>query len=108
MSTKTLENQTFLSGLLDEGAPGRSLAAFRSCIAPSGGDGVYTGCDWAAKMGIPAISSSRRADWTENTGAEHHLFGAYLRFRPLQAREHSFPNQLQYSAHQSWATPMNR
>ena len=53
MSTKTLENQTFLSGWLDEGAPGRSLAAFRSCIAPSGGDGVYTGCDWAAKMEIP-------------------------------------------------------
>ena len=59
MSTKTLENQTFLSGWLDEGAPGRSLATFRSCIAPSGGDGVYTGCDWAAKMGIPAIYSGR-------------------------------------------------
>jgi len=53
-STKTLENQTFLPGWLDEGAPRRSLAAFRSCIAPSGGDGVYTGRDWAAKMGIPA------------------------------------------------------
>jgi hypothetical protein len=60
VSTKTLENQTFLSSWLDEGAPGRSLAAFRSCIAPSGGDGVCTGCDWAAKMGIPDGTGQER------------------------------------------------
>jgi len=53
VSTKTLENRTVLSGWLDEGAPVRSLATFRSCIAPSGGGGVCTGCDWAAKMRIP-------------------------------------------------------
>jgi hypothetical protein len=60
VSTKTLENRTFLSGWLDEGAPGRSLATFRSCIAPSGGGRMYTGCDWAAKMGIPVESEVGR------------------------------------------------
>jgi thioesterase domain-containing protein len=49
-----LEYKIFLRGLLDEGAPGRSLVAFRSSIAPSGGEGVYTGRRWTAKMGIPA------------------------------------------------------
>jgi hypothetical protein len=53
VSTKTLENRTVLPGWLDEGAPIRSLATFRSCIAASGSGGVYTGCDWAAKIGIP-------------------------------------------------------
>ena len=53
MSTKTLQNRTVLSGGLDEGAPVRSLATFRRCIAPSGGGAVYTSCDWAAKIGIP-------------------------------------------------------
>ena len=59
MSTKALKNRTFLSGWLDEGAPGRSLATFRSCIAPSGGGRVYAGCDWAAKMGIPGKPSAK-------------------------------------------------
>jgi hypothetical protein len=51
--TKTFENRTVLPGWLDEGAPVRSLATFRSCITPPGGGGVYLGCDWAAKMRIP-------------------------------------------------------
>ena len=53
VSTKPLENSPFLSGWLDEAAPGRPLATFRSCIAPSGGGGAYTGSDRAAKTGIP-------------------------------------------------------
>ena len=53
MSTKPLENSPFLSGWLDEAAPGRPLATFRSCIAPSGGGGAYTGSDRVAKTGIP-------------------------------------------------------
>jgi hypothetical protein len=28
------------------------------------------------------IAGSPHAGWTENTGAEHHIFGAYSRFRP--------------------------
>jgi hypothetical protein len=58
VSTKPLENSPFLSGWLDEAAPGRPLATFRSCIAPSGGGGAYTGSDRAAKTGIPASNSS--------------------------------------------------
>jgi hypothetical protein len=60
VSTKTLEKRTFLSGSLNERAPRRSLATFRSRIAPSGGGRAYTGCDWAAKMGIPVCTS-----WSE-------------------------------------------
>lgn len=53
MSTKALENSPLLSDWIDEAAPGRALATFRSCIAPSGGGGEYTGSDRAAKTGIP-------------------------------------------------------
>jgi hypothetical protein len=49
----TLENRTVLSGGLDEGDPVRSLATFRSRIAPSGGGGMYSGCDCAAKIRTP-------------------------------------------------------
>jgi hypothetical protein len=54
VSTKTRETRTFLSGWLDEGVSGRSLAIFRSCIASSGRSRMYTGCDWADKMGFPS------------------------------------------------------
>jgi hypothetical protein len=53
VSTKTPKKRTSLSGWLDEGAPGRSLATFKNCIALSGDGRGYTGCDWAAKMGFP-------------------------------------------------------